>query len=257
MSYKCGQFKITQKSVIANGIISLQVLCPEIAQLAVPGQFVQIKVDNHFLRRPISICEIDKQKGTLRLVFEIRGEGTAELAKLQENEMIDILAPLGIGFTMLDRGKKIIVIGGGIGVPPMLEVAKHYSQNATAIVGFRNCDTSILVDDFKKYGATTFLCTDDGSAGIHGFVTTALKQCLEKEKPDMVYACGPNGMLKGIIALVDEYDVPCEVSLEQRMACGVGACLACACKTVIGGKEHTLQVCKHGPVFSSKKVVLD
>jgi dihydroorotate dehydrogenase electron transfer subunit len=257
MTYKCGKYKIIEKTTIGNNIFSFVIDCKEVADEAVPGQFVQIKAGEHFLRRPISICEIDKKNGTIRLVFEVRGDGTQDISMLNENDMIDMIAPLGVGFTIVPADKKIIVVGGGIGVPPMVEVAKQFNENATAIIGFREKECCILVNDFTKIGAEVMLCTDDGSAGEKGFVTSALKKRLEREKADMIYACGPKGMLKGIIALADEYGVECEVSLEERMACGVGACLACACKTVINGKEYVLQVCKHGPVFSSKKVVLD
>lgn len=257
MQFFCQDVKIIKKLMIAKNIFSYNVLCPEIAQAAQPGQFVQIQVPPHFLRRPISICDINKADGTIRLVFEIRGEGTFDLANYSEGDLMSIVAPLGVGFTIVPSDKKIVVIGGGIGVPPMLEVAKSFGENASAIIGFRNKDFVILDKDFENNKNNVYLCTDDGSIGEKGLVTAPLARLLEQQKIDMIYACGPNPMLKGIIELADKYNVKCEVSLEQRMACGVGACLVCACKAVIDGKQYMLQVCKHGPVFSSKKVVFD
>lgn len=186
----------------------------------------------------------------------MRGEGTKVMADLNANTLIDIIAPLGKGFTLLDKSKKAIVIGGGIGVPPMLEVAKHYAQNATAIIGFRSANAVILNDDFKNVQANVMLCTDDGTMGQKGYVTSALANRLENGDADIIYACGPHMMLKGIIELADKYNIRCEVSLEERMACGVGACLGCACKTVKDGNEYFAHVCKDGPVFDAKEVIL-
>ena len=125
------------------------------------------------------------------------------------------------------------------------------------ITGFRNAAAVILQDDFKAAGCETILCTDDGSAGIHGFVTTALEEYLQSGKADIIYACGPTPMLKAVAAAADRLGIRCEVSLEQRMACGVGACLGCACKIERGGEEKFLHVCKDGPVFDAKEVRFD
>lgn len=254
--YKQGKFTITEKKTLAKGIFDITVLCPEIAEVAVSGQFVQAAAQGFFLRRPISICGIDKNNGTIRLVFEVRGHGTDKLSELNKGDNIDLIAPLGKGFT-INKDKKAICIGGGIGTPPMLSVASEYGENATVISGFRNAAAVILQEDFKAVGSKTMLCTDDGSAGIHGFVTDALSKALEAEKPDIVYACGPMIMLKNIAKICEENNINCEVSLEQRMACGVGACLVCACRTVKSGKEIMTHVCKDGPVFNSKEVVFD
>ena len=150
------------------------------------------------------------------------------------------------------------VVGGGIGVPPMLQTAKHYGSNATAILGFRDKDKIVLTEDFERSGIRVMLATDDGSAGHHGLVTDLLKVRLEEEKPDIVYACGPKVMLKFVARMCAEYNVRCQVSLEERMACGVGACLGCA--TPIrrdDGSVTYLHVCKDGPVFEAERVVFD
>ena len=255
MKYTQGSYIITEKMAIARNIYSFTISCPEVAEAAVPGQFVHIRAKGFTLRRPISICGIDKEKGTLRIVFEIRGEGTAEIAKLNAGDLIDMLAPLGHGFTVNESFKKVVLIGGGIGTPPMLPLAKIYGAKAVAISGFRNSAAAILQDDFKFAGAETILCTDDGSAGIHGFVTQPFTELAEQGGIDAVYACGPMPMLKGIAAICKEKGIYCEISLEERMACGIGACLGCACRTVRNDEEYFAHVCKDGPVFKAEEVL--
>ncbi len=256
MEYIQGNYRISKKQNIAINCYDFTIECPEIAKIAQAGQFAHVKVNGFTLRRPISICEVDRENGTIRIVFEVRGEGTKVMADLNVNTLIDIIAPLGKGFSLLDKSKKAIVIGGGIGVPPMLEVAKHYAQNATAIIGFRSANAVILNDDFKNVQANVMLCTDDGTMGQKGYVTSSLTNRLENGDADIIYACGPHMMLKGIIELAEKYNIRCEVSLEERMACGVGACLGCACKTVKDGNEYFAHVCKDGPVFDAKEVIL-
>lgn len=251
--YKQGKYPIISKQAVAKGIFDLTIKCPEIAEITKAGQFAQVSAEGFFLRRPISICDIDKEKGTIRLVFEVRGKGTDKISELNKGDSIDIIAPLGNGFKVLD-GKKAICIGGGIGTPPMVGIAKEYGKNATVISGFRSANTVILQDDFKAQGNETILCTDDGTSGIHGFVTDALKEKLQTEKPDIIYACGPMPMLKAVVTIAEEYGIESQVSLEQRMACGVGACLVCVCRTVKDGKEIFSHVCTDGPVFDGKEV---
>ncbi len=251
--YKQGKYIIAEKRAIARGVFDLTIDCPEIAALAEAGQFAQVAADGFFLRRPISICDIDKEHGTIRLVFEVRGKGTEKLSDLQKGGLIDIIAPLGNGFTVIDGGKAVCV-GGGIGTPPMLGIAKKYGGNAQVISGFRTAGIAILQEDFAAAGCQTTLCTDDGTAGVHGFVTAPLEERLKSDKPDIVYACGPMPMLKGIANLCKQYGVKCEVSLEQRMACGVGACLVCVCRTVKDGEQILSHVCKDGPVFDGEEV---
>lgn len=254
--YTQGLYPVVSKKTLAKEIYDYTIYCPEIAAEAQCGQFVNIKADGFMLRRPISICGIDKEKGTLRIVFEVRGEGTKALARINEGEMIDIIAPLGgRGFELLGNDKKAVIIGGGIGNPPMVPIAEHYGKNAVVISGFRNASAVILQEDFAGTGAEVILCTDDGTAGRKGFVTDALAEVLEKDKPDIIYACGPNVMLRRIVEQADKYGIRCQVSLEERMGCGVGACLVCACRTIRDGKEYYSHVCKDGPVFESKEVI--
>lgn len=256
MAHIQGEFPIVKAS--HGAMLDFTVHCPQLVQEAQAGQFVHIRVPGFTLRRPISICELDKAAGTLRILVDIRGEGTEELAKRKEGDLLDIMGPLGNGFELLDPSKKVVVVGGGIGVPPMLETAKHYGPNATAIVGFRNKDLQILTEDFAKAGCPVLLCTDDGSAGQKGLVTDLLRQRFAQEPVDIVYACGPKIMLKFVAQLCKEQGVRCQVSMEERMGCGVGACLVCACKTRReDGSETYSHVCKNGPVFDAERVVFD
>lgn len=258
MPYTCNVYPVIEKTEISTGIFSYVILCPEVAKNAKCGQFVHIRVPGFTLRRPISICDIDKENGTIRIVFEIRGKGTEKLTEINTGDEIDMIAPLGNGFTLneIPEGKKIVVIGGGIGVPPLYAVAKNYGTQAIAIIGFRSHDKIILQSDFTSAGAETITCTDDGSYGVKGVVTIPLFEKLEQESIAKIFACGPTPMLKAIIGAAKLYNIPCEVSLEQRMACGVGACVGCACTINRGGKQFTLRVCKDGPVFKAEEVVL-
>ncbi len=255
MKYTQGSYIIAEKTAIAREIYSFTISCPEVAQAASAGQFVHIRANGFTLRRPVSICGIDKENGTLRIVFEVRGDGTAEIARLNKGDLIDMLAPLGHGFTIDKSFKKVVLVGGGIGTPPMLSLAAEYGSRATAISGFRSANAVILQDDFKKFGAETVLCTDDGSLGIHGLVTAPLEDIMKEGGVDAVYACGPMPMLKGVAKICSENGVFCEISLEERMACGVGACLGCACRTKRNDEEYFAHVCKDGPVFNAEEVL--
>lgn len=221
----------------------------EMAEAAKPGQFVNIACgEGHLLRRPISIC--DAMGGTLRIVFQVRGEGTAWLAHQKEGAELDVLGPLGHGFDYPTSGK-VLVVGGGIGVPPMLYAAKAAPNGAVAAVGYRNQSAAILLRDFEEAGCPVKVASDDGSIGYHGYVDAMVKEYLEEDKSiSAVMACGPRPMLKNVYLTAKKYGVPCHVSMEERMGCGIGACLVCAC-SVDGYYKH---VCKDGPVFSAEEV---
>lgn len=246
---------IVSKENIAKGVFSFWVSCKDIAKGAKPGQFIDVKCNGFTLRRPISICEIDAQSGNIRLVFEIRGEGTDWLSGKNAGECIDILGPLGNSFPIENTNAAAVFVGGGIGVPPLLAAAKQYGQNASAILGFRSAGAVILDKDFLSSGASVTVCTDDGTYGFHGVVTAPLKERLSKNGCAVVYACGPKPMLKAVAELCGEKGIKCYVSMEERMACGVGACLCCACKVKENGGEHYKHVCKDGPVFDASAIV--
>ena len=249
MKYDTQNFKLIKNEEIADGIFDWIVENPNLSKLAQPGQFAHVKVPGKTLRRPISIC--DATENTLRLVFQVKGEGTEIMSKIKTGEEVEILAPLGNGFKV-EKGKKYCFIGGGIGVPPMLYAAKQ-AENPLVITGFRDKSLVILQEDFKKIGAEVVLATDDGSAGVHGFVTDVLKERLSDI--DEVCACGPIPMLKAISEIC-KGKVPCQISLEERMGCGIGACLVCACKTKLNGEDGYTHVCKNGPVYNAEEVVL-
>ena len=247
-----GVFTVTKASSPAAGFYDFTIHCPEMARQAVPGQFLHILCGEKTLRRPISICEIDAE--SLRIVFEVRGEGTAILAQVRAGDTLDILGPCGNGFPKA-AGKRALVIGGGIGTPPLLAAAKE-AASADAILGFRNAGAVILADDFRAACAQTFVTTDDGSHGEKGFVTDVLARLAETERYDVIYACGPMVMLRKIARIAAGKQIECYVSLEERMGCGVGACLVCACAIQrAAGETSYLHVCKDGPVFPAKEVV--
>ncbi len=250
MKYDTQNFKLLKNEEIADGIFDWEVENDELCALSKCGQFVSVKVPSRTLRRPISICDADKN--TLRLVFQVKGEGTKLMSEMKVGDNVEILAPLGNGFN-IEKGKRYCFVGGGIGVPPLLFSAKQ-TDNPMIITGFRNKDLVILQDDFKAVSDDVYLATDDGSAGEKGFVTDILKEHLDEI--DEVCACGPIPMLKAVAA-VCKGKVKCQVSLEERMGCSVGACLVCACKTKTKDGIKMTQVCKNGPVYDAEEVFFD
>lgn len=222
-----------------------------------PGQFVHIKCgEGLLLRRPISVCSCmeDEPEDTLAIVFEVRGEGTQWLADREEGEYLDVLGLAGNGFTMKPDGRYILV-GGGIGIPPMRGCAQYTMGRSTAILGGRSAGKIILKNCFEDECAKVLIATDDGSMGHHGFVDALVRQELEQDCAyDGVLACGPKPMLRNVAKVAEEFGIPCQVSMEERMGCGVGACLVCACDMADGSRKH---VCKDGPVFDSKEVDWD
>ncbi len=218
------------------------------------GQFLHIACgEGLLLRRPISVCVCgeDEPEDTARIVFEVRGEGTRWLAQRQVGDKLNVLGPLGNGFS-ITPDDRLLLVGGGIGVPPLLGQAVYTAKKAAAVLGFRSADRAMLVEDYRECCEAVYLCSDDGSLGRHGFVDAQLKDILEQDKDfTAVLACGPKPMLKNVARVAAEYGVPCQVSLEERMACGVGACLGCAVQMADGSMKH---VCKDGPVFDAKEV---
>ena len=211
------------------------------------------------LPRPISICEIDKENGILRLVYRVtkEGSGTEEFSGYRTGDEIKILGPLGNGFPVEEfRDKKVVLMGGGIGIPPMLSIAKELKEKCTAILGYRDANT-FLTDDFIDLNTKLVLTSDDGSLGIKGNVIDGMKQA--DLSADVIFACGPTPMLRGIKAFAEERKITCYISLEERMACGVGACLGCVCKSKEideHSKVNNKRVCEDGPVFLAEEVEL-
>ena len=239
---------------LGEGLYQLVLDAPQIAAAAQCGQFVHIACgEGNLLRRPISICEAGE--GRLRIVFQVKGSGTEWLADRKEGDTLDVLGPLGHGFDTAALGARPVLIGGGIGVPPMLQAAKCAKAAGAApraVLGFRNRGAVILEEDFRAV-CETFVTTDDGSYARHGFVTDVLQELTADATG--VAACGPKPMLGAIAAIAKQAGLPCQVSMEERMGCGIGACLVCACALKAeNGETRYGHVCKDGPVFNAEEV---
>lgn len=281
---------VVDQNALGSGIYDLTLKTTNIAKAAKAGQFVSVYSNDKskLLPRPISLCGIDRDEDTIRLVYRVTGEntGTEEFSKLVMGDKIRILGPLGNGFTV-EPGKKAFLIGGGIGVPPMLQLAKDINSGVVQTTGAidtntqekeqteekqinghgkKICDMNIimgyrdentfLLDEFKEQ-ADSFVATEDGSVGTKGNVIDAINE--NGLEADVIYACGPMPMLRALKAYAMEHDMECYVSMEERMACGIGACLACVCKTKdkdAHSNVNNKRICKEGPVFNAKEVEL-
>lgn len=267
---------VSQKEIL-EGIFDLRLSAPAIAAEAEPGQFVNIYVNDasKLLPRPISLCGIDTESGTIRLVYRVSGKGTGtdEISRMKAGEKLEVMGPLGNGFPLEEAaGKKVYLIGGGIGIPPMLDTARvlhesvgidgrtgqgEYSTKTTEIVsvlGYRS-DT-FLVPEFQQYGGV-LVATEDGSHGTKGNVLDAIRA--DGNRPEVIFACGPMPMLRALKKYAEEEKIPCWISMEERMACGIGACLACVCRTTeVDGHSHVknTRVCADGPVFRAETLDL-
>lgn len=223
----------------------------ELASQIKPGQFLHILCGgNAFLRRPISICDVSGDR--VRFIFDVKGKGTDILSRKNIGDDIDLIGPLGNGFTVSAEYKNPVVIGGGIGTFPLLQLVKKLGTS-TSILGFRNKSLVLLEDEFKSFSDTK-IATDDGSYGFCGYVSDLLKEHLKTNECDIIYACGPTPMLSGLKKIASEYKIPMQISLEQRMGCGIGACLVCSCETIFEGTNKYKRVCKDGPVFWANEV---
>lgn len=249
---------VIEQKMIADGICSMWLDAKEIAVQAKPGQFISVYSNDksRVLPRPISICEIDRKKGTLRIVYRVVGKGTEEFSKAEAGDSFEILGPLGNGFPIEEaKGKKVLMIGGGIGVPPMLQTAKEIEGEAIIVSGYRNQDL-FLKEELESAG-TLFIATEDGSVGTKGNVVDAIRE--NQIEADMMFACGPKPMLRALKNYALEKGIPCWISMEEKMACGVGACLACVCQSKDVDSHshvHNKRICKDGPVFLSTEVEL-
>lgn len=253
MAKTCVKAKVIENSTIAGDVLKLLVAVPDIARITRPGQFVHIRLTDMLdplLRRPISIADCDAENGTLTLIYRVVGRGTALMSKLQPGDTIDCMGPLGNGFTL--TGQRPLLVGGGMGLAPLIMLAKAFcSSPATILMGGRNERELFWADIYAGVCPDIHITTDDGSIGHHGFTVDVLPHLLKSDKFDMIYACGPQAMLKGVSAVATQCNIPCQVSLEEYMACGTGACLSCTCAST-SGKRH--KVCTDGPVFWAREV---
>mgnify|MGYP003300298397 CR=1 FL=1 len=247
------QAVVVKNEALEDDIYSLWIRQEKIVNEAKAGQFISFfsKDGSKLLPRPISICEIDREQGMVRVVFRVVGFGTEEFSRLQAGDTVQVMGPLGNGFTK--EGNKAILIGGGIGIPPMLELAKSLSIEKSIVLGYRT-DDLFLKEEFEPHG-TVYVSTEDGTAGTKGNVIDAIKE--HAIDGDIIFACGPTPMLKGIKAYAMEHGITAQLSLEEKMACGIGACLACVCKSK--EKDHhtnvnNKRICKDGPVFYAEEI---
>ncbi len=242
---------VLENKQIAKGVYSLTFACEEIKVR--PGQFVMIGVAGYPLRRPIAVCKAEGERITV--CYQLKGRGTRTLAEnYKAGEKLSVLLPLGNGFFVEEKEKKVAVVGGGVGIFPLISAIRAYAneKEVYAYMGFRNKDAICMEYEMQR-GKNLVVATDDGSAGYHGTAVQAFMEDLEKIKPDVVLSCGPLPMLRALKNAMTGKDIPVYVSLEERMGCGIGACLVCVCERTDG--KHA-RVCKDGPVFEMNEVVL-
>ncbi|KZE65808.1 dihydroorotate dehydrogenase [Fictibacillus phosphorivorans] len=250
--------KVTSNTEIARNIFEMKLTGPGVGNMTSPGQFLHVSIGNHtskLLRRPLSICDVDLEREEVTLLYRAQGDGTKQLSEKQNGELVDVLGPLGNGFNMdeVDIKRSALLVGGGIGVPPLYYLGKQLKNTGvqvTFILGYQSLEDSFYIDKFKEIGET-IVTTADGSFGIKGFVTDAMEQSL-KEEP-VIYSVGPAVMLKAVEEKADSLDG--YLSLEERMGCGIGACFACVCPTETR-KSGYVKICSDGPVFKMGEVVL-
>ncbi len=243
-------------------------LAGDVSAVTAPGQFINIKLDEHFLRRPISVCDVELydaesddrigKDGAVTIIYKVLGQGTEEMTRLAPGAKLDVLTGLGNGYDLTDAGERPLLIGGGVGIPPLYLAAKELLKNAetkdiTVILGFNTSEEMYYVDEFKALGCNVAAATADGSNGIKGFVTDAFADLCDRDSAfTHFYTCGPGPMLKAVYDKVyKEAGLSGQMSFEERMGCGFGACMGCSTKTKNGSKR----VCKDGPVFRTEELL--
>lgn len=250
---------VVSQEQIAPGIFSMWFASRTMAEEALPGQFVSLYTSDgaHLLPRPISICEICREKGQIRLVYRIAGYGTGTFSGLRAADTLTVMGPLGNGYRAVLQQDlhetSTLLIAGGIGIPPLLQLAKELPGRKTIVLGYRDSDL-FLAEEFAAYGDLV-IATEDGSRGTAGNVLDAIRQ--EGISGDLICSCGPAPMLRAVKAYAQEKGIPAWISLEERMACGVGACLGCVCKSTdidAHSQVNNKRVCKDGPVFKASEV---
>lgn len=254
MSYR-EQATIKRTACLGTGIYEMWMETENIAKEAKPGQFISVYSNDgsRLLPRPISICRVADNE--LRIVYRVAGKGTDEFSKMTAGQTLNIQGPLGNGYDLSTGAhKKAILFGGGIGIPPMLQLAAQLDGEKEIVLGYR--DELFLNQEFEQFGHVT-IATEDGSTGTKGNVLDAVRE--HAITGDVIYACGPTPMLRAIREYALEHNIEAYISLEEKMACGIGACLACVCKSTekdAHSQVHNKRVCKEGPVFNVKEVEL-
>ncbi|MFO7666638.1 MAG: dihydroorotate dehydrogenase electron transfer subunit [Desulfobacterales bacterium] len=229
-----------------------------------PGQFVMLRISDRIaplLRRPFSIYRIIEGEKGVEILYRVVGECTGILSEMREGEGVDILGPLGNGFSLPKKEERVFIVAGGIGVAPLVFLSSYLirdkgfaASNMKIFLGARSKDDLLCRDDFLGLGLEVAVATDDGSEGETCMITSPVEAALKKTRPDIIYACGPSGMMKCLAGIAEDYEVACQISLETVMACGFGVCLGCAVES--RGDNKYLHVCKDGPVFDSRDIRL-
>lgn len=241
---KQGIFETVENEPIAENVFMMK-LCGDTSAITRPGQFVNIRLDGFYLRRPISVCDVSEN--TLTIIYKTVGEGTKLMSRMKNREKLDILSGLGNGYDISRSREKPLLVGGGVGVPPLYYLAKQLiaaGKDVAVILGFNKKSEVFFENEFKLLGAKTIVTTADGSYGVKGFATDAMKNI----DYSYFYSCGPEPMLK---AVYKESKTDGEMSFEKRMGCGFGACMGCSCKTITGYKR----ICKEGPVMKKEEIL--
>ena len=244
--YKKGIYTILSNEPLTPAVYRM-VLEGDTQYITHSGQFINIELTGKYLRRPISVADYDDK--TVTIIYKVVGSGTEQMRGMAQGEKLDILTGLGNGFSTDNDAKRPLLVGGGVGVPPMYNLCKRLLSEGkcpTVIIGFNTKAELFYEEEFKALGVDVVVATADGSAGVKGFVTDAIREA--KVEFDYLYTCGPLPMLK---ALYDATDVPAEFSFEERMGCGFGACMGCSCKTKYGNKR----ICKDGPVLKREEII--
>lgn len=246
-----GFYTVQANRQIADKVFEMRLLGPTQA-IVQPGQFINIRLNGYYLRRPISVCSWDEQG--INIIYKILGRGTADLATYTPGTVLDVLVGLGNGFSVTPAaGKKVALVGGGVGVPPLYGLAKALLQNGQpaplVVLGFASKTDAFYYNEFAALGCEVLLATENGSLGTKGFVTGPLAQA----DYTYYYSCGPNAMLQAVYNVSRQKGIDGQLSFEERMGCGFGACMGCSCKTKLGNKR----VCVDGPVFLSQEVLLN
>lgn len=241
---KQGIFKIIENTPLTESVYKM-VLSGDTSAITECGQFINIKLEGKYLRRPISVCDCDG--GTVTILYKVVGGGTEQMAQMMVGETLDVLTGLGNGYDTSLSGNSPVLVGGGVGVPPLYMLAKKLireGKTVSVILGFNTKNEIFYEDEFKALGATVYVTTVDGSYGTKGFVTDALKDI----DYSYFYSCGPEPMLK---ALYKVSNTSGQLSFEERMGCGFGACMGCSCKTITGYKR----ICKDGPIMLKEEIL--
>lgn len=244
--YKKGIYKVVANAPLTRDVYRM-VLEGNTQWIIRPGQFVNIELDGLYLRRPISICDWDEH--TITIIYKVVGRGTEQMSKMSVGKELDVLTGLGNGFNAEAECSEALLVGGGVGVPPLYRLAKELlaqGKKVSVVLGFNTAAEVFYADEFRQLGAEVYVSTADGSVGVKGFVTDAIRE--SGVTFDYFYACGPLPMLK---ALCDNCTQRGELSFEERMGCGFGACMGCSCKTLTGNKR----ICKEGPVMRREEII--